>query len=60
MKRAAELGFRPQKEISYNKLLPYAADIDGGFNNLAIIIYLLGDLILLETSWSYGIPILWC
>ena len=50
MKRAAELGFRPQKEISYNKLLPYAADIDGGFNNLAIIIYLLGDLILLETS----------
>ena len=26
VKRAAELGFRPQKEHAYNKLLPYAGD----------------------------------
>jgi hypothetical protein len=37
--RAAELGFRPQKEISYNKLLPYAEDIDSKFGHLLLIRY---------------------
>ena len=27
-KREEQLGFRPQKEIIYNKLLPYSKDID--------------------------------
>ena len=30
-KRAVELGYKPQREIVYNFLLPYSSDIDSKF-----------------------------